>query len=97
MPGCRESSPELTAATDQAAALARDYLEDSNTPVDLVETAFCKCYEVLRAHGWTPENALAYCKRLVRVQAAAVGIPVGDDGPRWLTSSLVRWLLACYY
>lgn len=97
MRGRRETSPELTAATDRAAAVALEFLEGVDTPEELVEAAFCECFRELRTHDWSPENALAYCKKVVAVQARAAGASVAHEGRRWMTANLVHWLLTCYY
>lgn len=97
MPTRGATSGELTVATDVAAAVVIDFLADSDAPREPVEQALCECVRVLREHGWPPEGALAYCKRLVEVQARAVGMERDQERHHWVSTQLVKWLLACYY
>lgn len=97
MPGKGTISPELTAATDVAAAVVIDFLADPDAPREVVEVALCTCCRVLREHGWPPESALAYCKRLVNVQAHAVGMERDPQRDNWVRTQLLKWFLECYY
>lgn len=97
MLGRRESSPELTHAADRAADVVRDYLTDAGETRALVEAAVCDLFHVLREHRWSSENALAYGKRVIVAQVAAVHHESDNDREQWVLAQLTPWLLKCYY
>lgn len=95
--GTGTASGELTAATGVTAAVVIDFLADPDSPRESVEHALCECCRILREHHWSPERALAYCKRILEVQARAAGVERHTERYAWLKSQLVTWLINCYY
>lgn len=86
-----------TTSGELTAAVVIDFLADPDSPRETVEHALCECCRVLREHHWSPESALAYCKRILEVQARAVGAECDTERYAWLKSQIVTWLINCYY
>lgn len=92
-----EQSPALDKATEQMAAVIRDYLVDDTFPQELVHYAVCEAMRVLREHRWPAQRVLAHCRSVISLEVARLGPSRTGQREALIEVQLTAWLLGCYY